>query len=355
VTALRTYTSPPLGPADRGRDFGEHHRTEIARTIAAYRELFAARADHPFDVERWADRAWEVIAEQAPESAEEIAGIADGAGVPVREIAALNARTELLAIAGPPSASECSTVVALPPGQAPVAVQTWDWYDAMADNWLLWRFEHADGRVVETLTEYGVLGKIGVSTAGVGVHLNLLRHTEDVRDDVGFPVHLLCRRILDTAVGHDDAVAAASAAPVSASSAVTVVDRGDRGDRGDRQGRAVSVELFPGGPGLLPPEDGVLVRTNHFVTAEGRDGCQADSIGPGSEIRRKKLLAAFADHAPSGPEEVRAAMLDHDDVGGVCAHPEPALPRPLQHATLATVTLDTQAGRVEATPGGPCR
>ncbi len=347
---MRTFTSSVLGPADRGREFGEHHREEVARTVAAYRRLFHARATRPFDVDFWAERAWQHIRDIAPEASDEIRGIAEGAGLPVREIAALNARTELLAIADPTGVGdgECSTVVALPPGRPPVAVQTWDWYDAMSENWLQWEIPHPDGRVVRTVTEYGVLGKIGVNSYGVGVLFNMLRHADDAEDDLGFPVHLLSRHILDTARDLDEALLATSSVKTSASTSLTVVE--GRPDTG----RTVSVELFPGGPGLVEPERDVLVRTNHFVSADGKGGCLASTIGPGSEIRRAKLLSSFEKRPPQSAREVVDAMHDHAEVGGVCAHPDQSLDPVLRHATLATVAVDAARSRLHVTPGGPC-
>ncbi|MGZ4485567.1 MAG: C45 family autoproteolytic acyltransferase/hydrolase, partial [Nocardioidaceae bacterium] len=182
MTKVRTFTSTALPPYDRGYELGERLHAEVAATAAAYRRLFAVRAVGPFDVDLWSERAWVTIQRLAPAAAEEIAGIAEGARRPVREIAAVNARTELLAVANPTGVDECSTVVALPPGRPPVAVQTWDWYDAMADDWLHWTIPHPDGRVVESVTEVGMLAKIGVSSAGVGVLLNMLHHASDVVD-----------------------------------------------------------------------------------------------------------------------------------------------------------------------------
>ncbi|HET6625363.1 MAG TPA: C45 family peptidase [Nocardioidaceae bacterium] len=345
---LRTFTSSVLPPYERGHEFGDHHRAQLERTVTAYRRLFLARATGPFDVDLWADRAWQVICALAPEASQEIQGIADGAGRPVREIAALNARTELLAIANPTGVDECSTVVSLPAGRAPVAVQTWDWYAAMGEDWLHWTIPHPDGRVVETVTEYGILAKIGVNGHGVGVLLNMLHHQNDAPGGLGYPVHLLSRHLLDTATTLAEAVALASAVRTSASTSLTVVEGGPEG------GRALSIELFPGGPGLLEPEDGVLVRTNHFVSEAGRGGCLASSIGPGSEIRRDTLLAAFAGGPPSSADKVVAAMHDHADVGGVCAHPDLGLEPVLQHATLATVAIDTVGHTLQVTAGGPC-
>jgi isopenicillin-N N-acyltransferase like protein len=345
---VRRFTSSVLPPYDRGVEFGEHHRAEIARTVTAYRRLFLARAIVPFDVDEWAERAWQLVCGLTPEASQEIRGIADGAGRPVREIAALNARTELLAVADPTGVDECSTVVSLPRGAAPVAVQTWDWYDAMAANWLHWTIPHPDGRVVETVTEYGVLGKIGVNSFGVGVLFNMLHHKNDAPGGLGYPVHLLSRHILDTATSVDEAIHAARSVSTSASSSLTVVAGGPD------EARAVSIELFPVGAGLLQPEHGVLVRTNHFVSEAGRDGCLASTIGPGSEIRRTKLLDAFSAGPPSTAGQVIAAMHDHADVGGVCAHPDRSLDPVLQHATLATVAVDTAARTLRVSAGGPC-
>jgi isopenicillin-N N-acyltransferase-like protein len=349
VTAVRTFTSTVLEPGERGTELGERHTAEVTRTIAAYRRLFDARATRPFAVDPWAERACELIETQAPAAAREIRGIADGAGVPVREIAMLNARTELLAVADPTGAvDECSSVVTLPPGGRPVAVQTWDWYAAMSEDWLHWTIPHPDGTVVETVTEYGVLGKIGVNSHGVGVLFNMLRHANDALAEergLGFPVHLLSRQVLDTAHDTEEAVAVCQAVKTSASTSLTVVDAA---------GAAASVELFPGGPGIVRPGGDVLVRTNHFLSAEGRTGCLAGGIGPSSEVRRSTLLEAFTGAAPASAGDVVAAMEDHRDIGGVCAHPDRSMDPVLQHATLATVSVDVAGRGLTVTAGGPC-
>ena len=74
-----TFTSSDLPHHERGLEFGERHSDRIASTVAAYRRLFATRADHPFDVDLWAERAWDTITRVAPTHADEILGIAEGA------------------------------------------------------------------------------------------------------------------------------------------------------------------------------------------------------------------------------------------------------------------------------------
>ncbi|NUR06960.1 MAG: peptidase C45 [Nocardioidaceae bacterium] len=343
------FTSSVLPPRERGAELGARFAAEITDTVARYRRLFERRAEGEFDVDLWSERAWRAIRHHAPVHAEEIAGIADGAGLRVEQVASVNARTEILVAANPTGQTECSTVVSTPAGRPPVAVQTWDWYDAMTDGWFTWTIPHEDGRVVQTVTEFGMLAKIGVNDRGVGVMLNMLHHKNDAdaaaRGEIGHPVHLLSRAILDDAGSTRDAVRIASAPPTSASTSLTVVDT---------TGEAVSIELFPGGPGLLEPTDGVLVRTNHFVSDGGHDGCLASTIGVSTELRREHLLGSFAATPPSTATEVVDAMTHHDEDGGVCRHgftdPDPLL----WHRTLATVAIDVVTRTLDVRDGGPC-
>ena len=344
-----TFTSTALPPRERGVELGRRFGREVTDTVGSYRRLFETRATGPFDVDLWSERAWQAIQRVAPGHAEEIAGIADGAGLTVQQVASVNARTEILVAANPTGQTECSAVVSLPPGRPPVAVQTWDWYDALSDNWLTWTIPHPDGRVVQTVTEFGMLAKIGVNDRGVGVLLTMLHHGNNERavadGRIGYPVHLLSRTVLDDAGSVEDAVRIASAAVTSASTSLTIAD-----DRGG----VVSVELFPGGPGLVKPVGGMLVRTNHFLSDAGRDGCLASTIGVSTELRRAHLVDAFARHMLHDAHDVLAAMTHHLPDGGVCRHPDTDTDPVLWHRTLATVAVDTAGRTLHVRPDGPC-
>jgi isopenicillin-N N-acyltransferase-like protein len=137
----------------------------------------------------------------------------------------------------------------------------------------------------------------------------------------------------------------ASSARVSAATSLTVVDT---------TGDAVSVELFPGGPGLVEPTDGLLVRTNHFVSEAGRDGCLASTIGVSTELRRDHLLETFAAHRPETAADVLEAMDHHLPDGGVCRHPVTDTDPVLWHRTLATVAVDVGTRTLDVRPDGPC-
>jgi isopenicillin-N N-acyltransferase like protein len=347
----RTFTSAVADPAARGYEFGSVHAGEVATTVRRYRRLFAGLYFADVDLDAVGAVALRRIESWAPELAEEIDGIAAGAGLPVEHVAAVNARTEI--IAGlrrdlPTAVTECSALVALGgPGATAVAAQNWDWYVDFADNWLEWTIPHPDGRRVRTLTEYGVLGKIGVNDAGLGLLFTMLHHRDD-GEGIGVPVHIVARRVLDQARDIDDGMALCASAAPSASSSLTMV-------AGDR---AVSAELWPGGPGFrAPDDDGVLVRTNHFLTDPARAGDQVPAEAPTTLTRydsvRRSLSARIATGHPVTADDAVAALADHG--GGVCSHPLAEEPADLRHGTLATVVLDLAGAGLTAHTGPPCR
>ncbi len=353
--SVRSFASSPLSPHTRGLELGRAHAAQVRRCTGRYADLFAQRGGAGFDARGWAARFREAIGDLEPDALREIDGIAEGAGVDPLDVVALNARTEILAKADPfgerPFVSECSTVLVAPadspdhtdhPGDPAYAVQTWDWYALMADGWLQWRIPHPDGSWVETVTEHGLLGKIGVSSRGVGVMLNILHHRADAGagDEVGYPVHLLARRILDRAASAADAVELCRGTPVAASTALTVLDAGG----------GTGVELFPGGPGVIEPVDGLLVRTNHFLSDAGRAGCLADEAS--TRLRRSVLDSALRGSPPASADDVLSAMEHHDPEGGVCRHRADGDEEPIE--TLATVVVEPAPPRLQAYAGGPC-
>ncbi len=345
------FVSAPASPRDRGLHFGHAHREPIARTVQTYTELFArVSPGAPPDLDCYGASALTRIEQWAPDLALELRGIALGAGLPVTTLAALNARTEILAAlrvtGGTTVPGECSTIVAVGSGPT-VAIQNWDWFAGMADNWLVWQIEHLDGRRTTTVTEYGILGKIGVNSAGVGTLFNILHHRDDGLGPVGVPVHVIARAVLDGAVDVSSALSIVTSATVSASTALTVAGPHDQ---------AVTAEIWPGGPSIVAPVAGLLLHTNHFLNADPAAGDTEPTNAPDTLARydalRHRLGGRDSDLDIAG---AMAALTDHS--GGsdsVCCHRDDSLPVGEQYQTLATVRLDLDSGDVHCTAGTPC-
>jgi isopenicillin-N N-acyltransferase-like protein len=345
---INEYHSPLADPRDRGASFGEHWRERVRDTIEGYRELFSVQNGSAFDIEEAGGPALVAIRGWAPELATEIEGIAAGAGVSSHSVAAINARTEIIARFTPQGRGECSTAVLLG-GERPITVQTWDWHDRFEDNWLVWTIELPNDRTVVTMTEFGIVGKIGVNNVGLGVHLNFLRHRSD-RAAIGVPVHIVARRVLDEATNMDAAMGLVRSAAVSASSALTIIEFDGK------DSTAVVAELFPEGPAyVLPEPDGVLVHTNHFVHPTAAIGDLEPALGGDSYFRYEMLRRRLAATPPASRDSVIAALNSHLGGGGaLCCHPDPAAGIGARYATLATVAIDLKAGRLDVREGGPC-
>jgi isopenicillin-N N-acyltransferase-like protein len=294
---------------ERGEAFGRAHASRIRHSLAVYERLFAETGSAPGDV-------------RVPEWAgEELAGMAAGAGVPLKALLALNARTEVMAGVGP---TECSVV-----GAGGLLAQNWDWHPALSESTVVWVVDQGPSWFV-TLTEAGMLAKIGLNDAGLGVCLNLLRSSADGGHE-GTPIHVLLRQVLATCRSVDDALALLTGARVSASSAVTVATAGD----------VASVELSPGGANVL--RGSVGAHTNHFLEPPvgASDTMESESTVPRLEVvRSAPLLDALRSHD------------GHPD--GVCRHLDERLPWAEQIVTVASVVMNLAHLRFHVASGQPC-
>jgi isopenicillin-N N-acyltransferase-like protein len=336
---IPVHVSRETSPTERGLALGATWRPDIERTFESYVELFAAHGLSR--IRELGERALAETWSWAPDLAAEIEGVAVGAGLEPWQLGVLNGRTEILAAAAVTGEGECSTSVVLD-GMAPRTVQTWDWHDTLRHVMLLRAIEVRPGFGVCVFTEFGIAGKIGVNSAGLGLHFNVLRHVSD-HADIGVPVHVVARRILDEASTVDEAVALARSARLSASSVITVVTRDD----------ARCLELSPAGVAELTGR--TLLHTNHFLDPVLAPG---ERTVP-SESTTRDRLAVLGDRVAAlgsaNRDERAAALLSHRADGApVCAHADPSLPPHTRWESLATISLDVVECRVDVHEGGPC-
>lgn len=340
------FASTATEPHERGRELGRTFAVQLGQTWRAYQDIFSAYDLTPALVREVAEGSFDAARSWAPDLAAEIVGIAEGAGLETWEVAALNARSEVLACYRVPTPGECSTAIFVPDGETPRSIQTWDWHQGLIGLTLLWQFEPRPGWTVKTFTELGLLAKIGVNSAGVGVHFNLLKHDAD-GGTAGVPVHLVARRILDSASDLDEAEAIIRSARVSASVALTVADRED----------AATFEVSPGGVRRVGPNaDGLVLHTNHFLDPDLVPHERLDPDQPGSYTRLERLRERSALLTEPDLARRATAMLSHEEDGApLCCHPGPTDDITERWATLITIGLDVDKGRVTYRDGKPCQ
>lgn len=357
---ILTYISTATGAADRGKDIGEVFSREIREATESYHAFFELRGLSPERVRHIADQSLAALEAWCPRLATELIATAEAAGVAVWRLAALNARTEVLAAVAPDTEGECSTMIYAPAGAVPQTMQTWDWHAALCPSGLVLELvpgdAQADGAApndpglvgrVRLFTELGVLGKIGVNDAGLGVHFNILHHVSN-HPDGGVPVHAVARRILEEARTVAEAEAIARSASVSASTVITVATAAGP------EPRAASLELSPAGVAIVAPtEAGWLLHTNHFLDPGLIPG--EATLDASTTYSRIDHLAQQVPALADLPVRERARAFAGPSGAGapVCFTPNPADPPHEQWTTLLTIALDLEAGQLEYAAGSP--
>ncbi|GAA3357172.1 C45 family autoproteolytic acyltransferase/hydolase [Streptomyces antimycoticus] len=357
-------------PAERGRQYGEAARGRIGAALAYYEQAFGESSGLTWDqVTARAERWLEPVRVYAPELVEEMSGIADGAGVGLLDVLALNARGEIIydqtfarmrARADAPAdvtesrevTDGCTSFAVLGEASGDGHVycgQNWDWRAGVADTVMMLRIVQPPHPTVIMQVEAGQIGRQGANSAGVALNANGLGGRFD--DAIGLPQTVIRRRVLDSE---------------SISGAVDVLCR-TRGHIASnalltcREGFALDLETTPGAHGWMYPTEGLLVHGNHYQTtvpvqlAARYRPESSDSLirVPRAEAGLRRLREATA------PDESRKlihqAMSDHlGHPEGLCTHPDTRQPEVKWWATLLSSCVDLTTGDYHVTPGTPC-
>lgn len=346
-------------PFRRGAEYGRAARQRIGVSLQTYRGLFAHCGLGWGEVRVAAARFTGPIRELDPALYEEIEGIAAGCGCETADILALNCRSELLppgfpepaepawlaAVRRGADAGECTAIAVEPrraAGGGTLLAQNWDWLGAQRDALVLVRAQTARTAYL-TLTEAGMLAKIGLNGHGLGVCLNILRSREDGLHG-GVPVHVLLRKLLECAsVG--EAQALAQRLRYGASSNIVCADAA---------GSAASFELSPAGTAIVRAAGGTLCHTNHFLDP-ALAATQAPPAGSLSSEPRLARARALADaHPKLGVQDLKALLRDESDgFLSICRRPDPQLAPYLRIESVASVVMELARGVMHVAPQVP--
>jgi isopenicillin-N N-acyltransferase like protein len=358
---------------ERGRQYGGQARARIRRSVQAYQQVFAYYAGWDWPAVRRAAAGFEApIAGFRPAYLEEMRGIADGAGLDLADVLAINVRTEVMfaakarqaPLAGrarpvPPAGpqppadpqppAECSAFAVVQDQPAATLIgQNWDWLLHAAETLVLLEVRQDDGPDFVTVVEAGLLAKAGMNAAGLGLVTNALVTDADVGAP-GLPYHVLLRAVLDCATVTD---------------ALTVLQAGERSSSANyliahSSGAALDVEAAPGDfTRLYPlyPDHGLLLHSNHFLSPGLHPVDLSLWAMPSSAVRLQRLRAFGAGGQHRTLDDFRGLLADHADYPhSVCAHPDPGEHPLEQGATIASVLMDLTAGRMWVAAGHPCQ
>jgi len=303
----------------RGHQHGQALRDRIHKMIEVYSVFFDRSEAQIFEI---ATHFKSIISGFNADYSIEIEAIAEGAGVNPLWIYALNARSEFLSYV---PATECTLMHF---DGTPLLGQNWDWEERLEPLISLVRIERTDAPSVLMMTEPGIIGKIGLNSAGIGVCFNFLNID---RPTTGVPIHILLRSILD-APSLESARETIDRAGNGRSANIMVADKG--GARFDMEFAAT--ERFQ-----IADHGDVLTHTNHYLD---RDMFSVPATLANSTTRynQAKLLAEGT------KERTRPAMetmLSNTENPGNAICQTYRAREPLgQMGTVCTLTMDLAAG-----------
>jgi isopenicillin-N N-acyltransferase-like protein len=292
-----------------------------------------------------------------PELIEEMDGIARGAGVQLADILALNCRTEILPASFFSNSgegvdwSECTAIAVSPRGSTDGhcwLAQNWDWLGRQRAALVVLHTRDSYGTEIATLTEGGMLAKIGLNGHGMAVGLNILRSVDDGARP-GVPVHILLRHALSqfSLAAFRKRLAAIMKGPgFGAGSNIPAADA--TGDIG-------CFELSPAGWAEHQSQDGVVVHTNHFLCAPLSER-QAELGLTLSTESRLLCASSHATQRPLSTASIEELLRDESDgFVSICRRPDPNLPVAARLESVAGIRIDCSARRWWIAPNVPSR
>jgi isopenicillin-N N-acyltransferase-like protein len=290
-------------------------------------------------------------------------GVAAGSGFELIDIAAINARYEILyyqfgrlAMAQglaeseePPEATTdgCTAFAALPQITANghlLVGQNWDWIPEVRGAVL--HTTEPDGLQTLAYTECGIVGaKIGFNSDGVSLCINGMTTVDDDWARSVTPFHVRCYKILRSRT-LEDAVNVLAGEPRACAGNFLIAQTPDR---------VADVEAAPDKINVLTCDGGCLTHANHFVAPQDLGIVEAPSERRVySRRRQNRLRELLTQRVPLTVEGIESALRDtRDDPFGICRHRDHAVGPEEHYVTVTSVVMDLTAKVLHLTDGPP--
>lgn len=336
-------------PFEIGLTHGSAASTEIHHNIATYTYFFEETARITWDEarERAIRRFLPTVERQWPEIVEEMKGIAEGAGngLTLADIITLNVRTE---IAFTNYTDGCTSVGQLTQDGKMFLAQNWDMIPELQKGMVLLHIKPAGSDIaIRFLGEAGIVGKIGMNSAGFGFCMNALR--SGALNSNHMPVHIMSRRLLQYATSFSSAIAIIEEFGLASSINYLLADK---------SGNFADLECSPLGVFTISPCNSYVAHANHFY-GPGRPGKLIDHPAPDSFkrlARMQELTERDLDLAlPTTFESLRARLSDEQgSPPAICRSVPPGAVGIDRIITLGTILMDLTSCTGQVIIGRPC-
>ncbi|KAF9260365.1 AAT-domain-containing protein [Marasmius fiardii PR-910] len=330
-------------PHEVGTQHGKRLLRQIRGQIQVYEAMFQRTSNLTWAAVRDISKEYrETILRLTPDIYAEMEGIAEGAGLDILDIVALNTRSEIAL--GLFSDGCTSLGWKLPATGEVFLAQNWDWTPRVQENLAMVSIEQPGLPKIHMVTEAGIVGKIGFNSASVGVCLNAIRaHPTDAKK---LPIHVALRLCLQSTSIQGAIHRLESLGGISSSQHILIAD--PTGSMG--------LELSPLGNAYLSPnEHGLVAHTNHFLSNRpvGLQEPLWEHIGTIERLDRiNELLDDWVKDRkrPVLPETLRQRLFSDTSNApvSICAQGSPDRPIEVRSQTLFCIIM--MLGREGKTP-----
>ncbi|MFJ8166211.1 C45 family autoproteolytic acyltransferase/hydrolase [Streptomyces sp. NPDC096136] len=275
-----------------------------------------------------------------PDLAEEVAGLADGAGTSEDEAWLLQLRREILGYSKVRTGGDCTTYARTGPGAGPpVLAQTVDLSGDLDSHISVLEIARAGtARRSLVLSFAGLLGYLGLNSDGLAVGLNLVLGGTW---GPGVPPYLAIRHLLDTAADTGQALKLLADLPLASSRSLMLCD----------PERALYVEHLDGDLRVTEAAGPrALTHTNHYLHPDFAPADELNVFARNSSLRR---LHAAAEGLAALP-----ATATPEDHLTLLSQPPVRVPDRgdiRAERTVAAAVMLPAAGRLHLRPGDPAR
>ena len=336
-------------PYEIGFAHGSGAAEEIHGNITMYTDFFKDRANLSWEQARKRASAFiPVLTAKYPEILEEMKGIAEGAGhgLVMEDILTLNARSEL----GLTNFSDgCTSLSQRGPDGRVFLAQNWDWLETLLV--VLHITPKRSPLQMKFMSEAGLVGKIGLNSAGVGTLLNGILASAQSQDK--FPIHVMLRRVLQFASTFDEACEIISKYGLASTANIVIADR---------KGNAGSIECSPLGSAIIPLQNDTFPfvgHTNHLYApdrpANAKDHPEDNSF---TRLARLEELTRQdnSEGVPPSFDSIRARLSDQLGTPlSICLGKPSEKDTGMDRVTtVSSIIMELNAGDVQLTVGRPC-
>lgn len=351
-------------PHEQGQQHGEALRDLIEHNVELYFYRFEKEAklsrEQTLSMAATVARHFEKF---SPEYSAGMRGIAQTSGRHFFEIAALNARYEILyyqyGTVGLENAGltrsnpahrrpdGCTIFAALPEATAAGQLmigQNWDWIEGVKGALL--RTKHPDGLETLGFTEAGIFApKLGLNSAGLGLCISGLTSMDDDWSREARPTHARCWDILRSR---------------SFEAAKSIIDDGTRACStnfmvAQAPNLALDFETAPNSIRVLECSLGSMAHTNHFLDPKSMGIEEPPSERrPHSYHRQRRMTDLLESRRPLKLEDIQEFLADRDDdPDGICRYPNQDEAPEDRVATICGVIMNLETRQMWITDGQP--